>query len=588
MAFSEQFLDEIRGRVPLAQVVGKKTKLTKRGREYLGLCPFHHEKTPSFTVNEDKGFYHCFGCQAHGSLFDFVMKTEGMEFPEAVERLAGEAGLPMPARTPRDAEARDERATLIEACEAAAAWFADQLRQRGGAEARKYLESRKLPAAAIETFRVGFAPDSRTLLKDTFLQRGIPEKVLLDAGLIIKPDGGRQGDQARSSRDTYDRFRNRVMFPITDARGRVVAFGGRTLGDAKPKYLNSPETVLFHKGALLYNLASARAAARDAGTVILSEGYTDVIALTLAGYPAAVAPLGTAVTDNQLKELWRMAPEPIVCLDGDAAGWNAAVRLARHALPLLQAGHSLRFAALPPGEDPDSLVRQGRAGEVKAAIDAAIPLVEVLWRTTSQGDFSTPERRAGLNAALRELVAEIAHPVVREYYKRHFGAELQKAFPTPERRPSGPGAGARAGGRPAWAAKVMPKLPAERGLGRGHLGVSRPRERVLLAALVNHPALVRLVEEQLFQTSFADGDLDTLRQSLLDIAPLVESLDSAGLRAQLTGTARQVAERLSVESTSMVDKFVRAGTDLALAHDCWRDVWEQHMRAAAEIKHRWY
>ena len=251
MAFTEQFLDDIRSRVSLAQVVGKKTKLTKRGREHTGLCPFHHEKTPSFTVNEDKGFYHCFGCQAHGSLFDFIMKTEGVEFPEAVERLAGEAGLAMPARSPRDAETRDERAGLIEACEAAAAWFMDQLRQRGGTEARAYLESRKLPPEAIAKFRIGFAPEGRTALKDTFIGRGISEPVLLDTGLISKPDDGR---------DIYDRFRNRVMFPITDARGRVVAFGGRTLGDAKPKYLNSPETVLFHKGTLLYNMANARVA----------------------------------------------------------------------------------------------------------------------------------------------------------------------------------------------------------------------------------------------------------------------------------------------------------------------------------------
>ncbi len=583
MAFTEQFLDDIRSRVSLAQVVGKKTKLTKRGREHTGLCPFHHEKSPSFTVNEDKGFYHCFGCQAHGSLFDFVMKTEGIEFPEAVERLAGEAGLAMPARSPRDAETRDERAVLTEACEAAAAWFMDQLRQRAGAEARDYLESRQLPPEALQKFRIGFAPEGRTALKDTFLGRGISEKVLLDTGLIIKPDDGRE---------TYDRFRNRVMFPITDARGRVVAFGGRTLGDAKPKYLNSPETVLFHKGTLLYNLANARVASRDSAAVILSEGYTDVIALTLAGYAAAVAPLGTAVTDNQLKELWRMAPEPIVCLDGDAAGWNAAVRLARHALPLLQPGHSLRFAALPAGEDPDSLVRQGRAAEVKAAIDAAIPLSDVLWRTASAGDRSTPERRAGLNAELKDLVREITHPVVREYYKRYFGTQLQAAFPAPGRPQGGyaqrPDFRAKPGAKTPWGPRVMPKLASRRGLGTSDSGSSRPRERVLLAALVNHPALVSLVEEQLVQTSFADAELDTLRQSLLDIAPLVESLDSAGLRAQLTGTAKQVAERLSAESTSMADKFVQAGIDLAEVEACWRDVWEQHMRAASEIEHRWF
>ncbi len=587
MAFSEAFLDEIRARVPIAQVVGKKVKLTKRGREYTGLCPFHHEKSPSFTVNEDKGFYHCFGCQAHGSLFDFVMKTEGLEFPEAVERLAADAGVAMPARTPRDAEDRDERADLYKALQAAADWFADQLRQRGGAEARTYLESRKLGAAVVTQFKIGYAPEARTSLKDTFVGRGMSEKLLLDAGLIIKPEDGR---------DTYDRFRDRVMFPITDSRGRTVAFGGRTLGDAKPKYLNSPETTLFHKGTLLYNLAAARAAARDAGTVVLCEGYTDVIALTLAGYPAAVAPLGTAVSDRQLEELWRMAPEPIVCLDGDSAGWQAAVRAARHALPLLKPGHSLRFAALPAGEDPDSLVRAGRGAEVKAALEAAIPLSDVLWRTAATGDFSTPERRAGLQSDLKELVREIAHPVVREYYKRHFSMQLQAAFPPATRaaearrefRGDFRGEGRGEGRRGFRAVALRPKLSSGKALGAGSGGSPRQRERVLMAALVNHPGLLKTIEDELGHIGLADSELDTLRQGLLDIAPLGESLDSAGLRAQLTGTARTVADRLAQESLSMVEKFVRPEALLADVEEQWRDVLAQHQRAAGEIEHHWF
>ena len=582
LAYPEQFLDEIRARVPLAQAVGKKVKLTRKGREYQGLCPFHHEKTPSFTVNEEKGFYHCFGCQAHGSLFDFVMKTEGLEFPEAVERLASDAGLPLPARGPRDAQDRDARASLYAVCEAAAGWFADQLKQRGGADARTYLAERKLGVDAIAGFRIGFAPEARTSLKDTLIARGVAEKVLLEAGLIIQPD---------DERETYDRFRNRVMFPITDARGRVVAFGGRTLGDAKPKYLNSPETALFHKGALLYNLGQARAAARELASVVLCEGYTDVIALSLAGYPCAVAPLGTAITETQLRELWRMAPEPIVCLDGDSAGWNAAVRLARHALPLLQPGHSLRFAALPVGEDPDSLVRNGRAAELKAAIDGAAPLADVLWQMAFRGDFSTPERRAGLRAALQEVVREVAHPVVREYYKRHFAALLEDAFTAAggagraESRP-GRGMADRRDRRPGLS--LRPKLARGRALGAGYAGSPRLREKVLLATLVNHPRLLSEVEEELGGVTFQDVELDTLRRGLLDVAPGSERLDSAGLRNQLTGTAKLVADRLWAESASMVDKFVRPETDLADAKTHWRDVWDQHRRATVDLEHRWF
>lgn len=580
MAFPESFLEEIKTRVPLAAVVGRKVKLTKKGKEHTGLCPFHHEKSPSFTVNEDKGFYHCFGCQAHGSIFDFVMKTEGLQFPEAVERLAAQAGLQMPERSPQEAQQRDQRETLIAACEAAALWFTDQLRQRAGEPGRKYFESRKLGGDAIAQFRLGYAPDSRTALKQTLIARGMSEQVLVEAGLLIRPEEG-------ESRETYDRFRNRVMFPITDGRGRVVAFGGRTLGDAKPKYLNSPETALFHKGALLYNLRNAREAARDAGTVLLCEGYTDVIALAQAGMAHAVAPLGTAVTELQLRELWRMTPEPIVCLDGDAAGLAAAVRAAHRALALLQPGQSLRFAVLPAGEDPDSLLRAGRMADVKAALDSATPLADILWRATAAGDYSTPERRAGLRESLKELVRQIAHPVVREYYKRYFSEALQKAFPAPtqpERRPWVPqgeyGRGGFKGRRPL----PMPKLTPRAGAA---VGGSGPRERVLLAALVNHPALLTVVDEQLAQVTFQDADLDTLRHQLLDIAPSAESLDSASLRAQLTGAAKQVADRLVAESTSMVDKFVRPETDLAAVETGWRDVLVQHMRAG-ELEHRWF
>ena len=582
MAFPESFLEEIKTRVPLAGVVGRKVKLTRKGKEHTGLCPFHTEKSPSFTVNEDKGFYHCFGCQAHGSVFDFVMKTEGLQFPEAVERLAAQAGLQMPERSPHEAQQRDQRELLIAACEAAAAWFADQLRQRAGEPARNYLESRKLGVVAVAQFRIGFAPESRSALKQTLVARGMSEQVLVEAGLLIRPE---EGQEDGKSRETYDRFRNRVMFPITDARGRVVAFGGRTLGDAKPKYLNSPETALFHKGGLLYNLANARATTRESGTVLLCEGYTDVIALAQAGLGHAVAPMGTAVTEQQLRELWRMAPEPIVCLDGDAAGLAAAVRLAHRALPFLQPGQSLRFAVLPPGEDPDSLLRAGRLADVNAALAAATPLVEILWRrATAAGDYSTPERQAGLRGALQELVRQIAHPVVREYYKRRFSAELQAAFPPPakpERRPWVPRAPGRKGQR---FVPPMPKLTTRAG---GAVGHTLPRERVLLATLVNHPALLPVVEELLAGIPFQDAELDTLRHQLLENAHTAESLDSAGLRAQLTGTAKLVADRLVAESKNMVDKSVRPETDLADAETHWRDVLAQHMRAG-ELEHRWF
>ncbi|MDA1131920.1 MAG: DNA primase, partial [Proteobacteria bacterium] len=354
MAFADSFLDQIRARVPGSEVVAKRVRLKRSGRgELTGLCPFHDEKTPSFTVNDAKGFYHCFGCGAHGSAFDFLMQTDGLSFPEAVERLAGMAGLEMPARSrdPQDKERREGRERLYGLLEVAAAWFEDRLRHHGDV-ARRYLEDRSIDGAAAAQFRLGFAPDSRDALKQALLARGYTVAELVRVGLLVAPeDGG----------EAFDRFRNRVMFPITDRRGQIVAFGGRTLGEARAKYLNSPETEFFHKGSLLYNLAGARSASREAGTVLVAEGYTDVISLWRHGFRHAVAPLGTALTDNQLGELWRLAPEPVLCLDGDAAGMRAAVRAAENALPLLKPGHSLRFALLPAGEDPDSLLRGGGA-----------------------------------------------------------------------------------------------------------------------------------------------------------------------------------------------------------------------------------
>lgn len=581
MAYPEQFLDEIRTRVPLAALIGRTVKLTRRGREYTGLCPFHNEKSPSFTVNEDKGFYHCFGCQEHGSLFDWVMKTQGLEFPEAVERLAADAGIPIPARDPRESQERDERGRLYAALEEAAKWFAAQMEsQRVGAAARAYVEQRGLDAPTVAKFQLGFAPDSRSALKQALLARNVTEATLVETGLVIKPeDGG----------DTFDRFRDRLMFPIWDMRGRVVAFGGRALGDAHAKYLNSPETSLFHKGSLLYNWPGARAAAREAGTVIVAEGYMDVIALCRSGFSHSVAPLGTAVTEQQLAELWRMAPEPLICLDGDKAGFQAALRAAHKALPFLQPGHSLRFALLGQGEDPDSLVRKGKVAELRAALDKALPLAEVLWRDLSSGDFSTPERRAGLRKNAGELVSEIREPTVREYYRRYFREQLETAFPSGRQqqpfRPRGPDQ--RSGQRGPMRRGLRfppafePKLPAHAGLGGSSDGTSHRRERILIAVLLRFPAVLGAVAETRAGLNFTDPDLDSLYGRIIEIASGTSFLDGETLRAQLMGTG---ADAVVSSLTGLLD--VSQLKDVAEAETLWRDVVALHRtaesRAAAQ------
>src|SRR6266851_2603535 len=413
MAFPPGFLDELRSRIPLGDLVGRRVRLTRRGREQAGLCPFHNEKTPSFYVVEDKGFFHCFGCGAHGDAIGFVMRADNLDFIEAVERLAGEAGIAVPQQTSQERERAQRQKTLLEALAATADFYEAQLWSPTGSRAREYLARRGLDDETIRRFRLGWAPEDRQALRRA-LGAEYPEALLQEAGLQRLPeDGG----------SPYDYFRGRVIFPIGDRAGRTIAFGGRTLGDDQPKYLNSPDTPLFEKGRVLYAWAQARAnlgrAPEGAAGVIVVEGYMDVIALHHAGFGGAVAPLGTALTEMQLHELWRLSPEPVLCFDGDSAGQRAALRALFRALPLLTPGHSLRFAALPPGEDPDSLVRGAGPTAVAEVLAAARPLSEMLWQAELDArPIDTPERRADLEHRLMAQAGLIADRTVQNEYRR--------------------------------------------------------------------------------------------------------------------------------------------------------------------------
>ena len=421
MRFTPQFLDELRARLPVSEVVGKRVKLKKAGREFKGLSPFQQEKTPSFTVNDQKQFYHDFSTGKHGNIFDFVMETEGVNFVEAVERLASMAGMALPAVTPDAARHEQRRKTLYDVMELAAKFFADTLSSRNGAKARGYLGDRAISPATQLQFRIGYAPSERFALKEHLGNAGIPTEDMVEAGLLIG------GDDIPVP---YDRFRDRVMFPISDLRGRVIAFGGRALEkDAQAKYLNSPETPLFHKGDNLYNLGPARQAAHNGAALVVVEGYVNVIAMVGAGFAASVAPLGTALTENQLALLWKMADEPILCFDGDKAGQKAAWRAADLALPHLKPGKSLRFALLPEGQDPDDLARSGGRGAIEEVIGAARGLADVIWsREVEGGTFATPERRAALEASINELSNGIRDEVVRRYYRQDLAERLQRTF----------------------------------------------------------------------------------------------------------------------------------------------------------------
>ncbi len=549
MAFPPEFLDELRARTALAGLVGRKVKLTRRGREHTGLCPFHNEKTPSFTLNEDKGFYHCFGCGAHGDAIGFVMQTENLAFPEAVERLAGEAGLQVPQASPEARAAAQRQATLLEALEAAAHWFESQLRGPNGAGARDYLAGRGLRADSVAAFRLGYAPDRRGLLRADLNARGIDDGRLAEAGLIKLPDSGGE---------VRDYFFNRIVFPITDRRGRVIAFGGRALGDSPAKYLNSPDTPLFHKGRTLYNLARARQAAGDTGELIVVEGYMDVISLAEAGFPAAVAPLGTAVTAEQIAELWRLTEEPVICLDGDAAGQRAGTRVAERALPLLRPGRSLRFATLPKGEDPDSLVRGAGPAALRGVLGAARPLVDLVWAMEAgRGRQDTPERQAGLVRALDDRLRQIADADVQKAYREAlnqrfydvfgYGAWGRPARTAPGRR----GAGGRFGlktrpGRPGrpWVRGQGPRGagsrtspwagPADPAAHQAPDLLIRRQEQVLLAALVNHPELIIEYAEALAELNLSVDTLGALLRAVLDMGAREPDLDSEVLKRHLT------------------------------------------------------
>ncbi len=521
MRFSDEFLDELRARLPVSEVVGRRVRLKKAGREWKGLSPFNKEKTPSFTVNDQKGFYHDFSSGKHGNIFDFLMETEGVTFPEAVERLAQMAGLPLPVAS-REAQAREERRkTLHEVIELAAKFFEATLAARGGARGRGYLADRGIAPATQLKFRLGYAPGEQYALKEHLGAAKIPVDDMIEAGLLVA------GEDIAVP---YDRFRDRIMFPILDWRGRIIAFGGRALEkEVSAKYLNSPETPLFHKGGTLYNIAAARAAAHAGATVVAVEGYVDVIAMVTAGFEATVAPLGTALTADQLALMWRLNDEPILCFDGDDAGRRAAYRAADLALPLLKPGKSLRFAALPDGQDPDDLARSGGRDAIADVLGGARPLAQILWsRESEAGPFDTPERRAAFEARLGAVAGTIADETVRRYYRQDFGARLRAMFAAPEifsrrrgfetgpRRGNGPARHAppsRFGREPYVAASSQ---LAASPLHRGHRAAIPLREALILQAALNHPWLLHDHLEELAVAEFRHADSQKLKGALID------------------------------------------------------------------------
>ena len=577
------FLDDLRGRTSLSAVVGRFVPLARAGNELRACCPFHKEKTPSFHVNDHKGFFHCFGCGAHGDVISFLMRQAGLSFIEAVTELATAAGMSMPATGPRDRGEEDRTRRLLEVMEAAARFFCAAMNEAPGKAARDYLADRGVLPAEIEGFRLGYAPVDGQALVRHLGSLGFAVADMVEAGIVRAEAGGENGERQRPS---WAFLRHRIVFPIMDRRGRVIAFGGRLLAGDGPKYINTPETLLFQKGRLLYNLAPAREKGRSGRPLVVAEGYLDVIAMVRVGVDTAVAPLGTALTQAQLEELWAAQPHvsarrPVLCFDGDPAGRRAAFRAAERILPLLRPGYSARFAFLPEGRDPDDLIRIEGAAAMHRALEAAVSLSDVVWMMEAEGrNFDGPEDLAEFKAAVEARVRTIADRDIQGFYRRDMANRLSQLLqrhrdrmvvPRPARRSASANSHWRS--RP-WAKPILAANPPS----QLHVARKLKHERLLLAVVLNHPSIFVSIGDRLGLLEIADGPIERLRQDLVDLLALDPGLgcDDLVIRLGVRGHARTLETLLSPEERATASFVLSSASDthaLAGWNDLWRIGW---------------
>lgn len=568
----------------MAEVAGKRVRLTRKGRDLVGLCPFHKEKSPSFTVFDDH--YHCFGCGAHGTAIDFTMEVDHLGFREAVERLAADVGLAVPVDAVDRGQAR-QRHHLHVVLEAATKYYERMLRMPEGAEALSYLQARGVSDDHIQHFRLGYAPPSAEGLRAALSRDGLSEEVMVEAGLLVTPEGG--------DRRPYNRFRRRVMFPIHDRGGRPVAFGGRILGAGEPKYLNSPETPVFRKGHLLYGLHHALRPAREQGTVVVVEGYMDVVALHAAGFRNAVAPLGTALSVEQIGELWRLVPEPILLFDPDEAGQSAAERAAERSLPILRPGLGLRFAFLHTDtlDDPQGVHQRYAPQFLREALTRALSLSDMIYRMEVGGrPLRSPEDRAALEERVRRRTAAISDAALRRHFLSDFRERLWSAMR--KARPARASIGeklssvrqerfAARGSSPAKFDRATEVAAANDAVTE----LERRREAILLAVLIAHPDSIDQIGERLGSLPFQDQDLDRLRQEALHALASVPNLDSAHLEDHLRkrGLGTALDSHIGPELFNHAF-FARTGVALETAIEGWEETYSlylrQHLRSELE------
>ncbi len=583
-----RFMQELRDRLTLSEVVGRHVKITRAGREFKACCPFHHEKSPSFYINDDKQFYHCFGCQAHGDVVEFTMRHNNLTFIEAVESLAAQAGMQVPKASPQDVERSRKEKDLYVLMDEAAGWFQKRLYESSCADALTYMRDRGVSEELLGGFRIGFAPADGQALPRYLKGQGFSESQMIEAGVARASNRGGEA---------YSFFRDRIMFPVPDRRGRVVAFGGRVLpehlrplapGESKPpKYINSSETVLFRKGEMLFGEPQARQAAHDGLPLIVVEGYLDVMAAFSAGYRGALAPMGTALTEAQITSLWKMIPGeekiPVLCFDGDDAGRRAASKAVERILSLLQPNHSIRIAFLPNGQDPDSLIKAQGKSAFDAVIDSAMNLVDFIWLHHTVGKtFETPEAQAGLNQTLEKDVLAIPDRNVQHYYREALRQKLRASFAPPRRSPVSTGYGQRPSGK-----SVVHPVPMR----RPGFAEDRTSILVLLACAINHPALFDSIEDDLGHLDIPDPRFAAFRQAILQALGQSPHLDSAALRHHLEqeGYAAEIVAVLS-DLVYTHAGFARPDTDSSFVRIGWKDtlaflnrrVLQRELRAAEQ------
>jgi len=595
MSLPDAFKDELRARVPLSDIIGKRMKLTRAGREYKGCCPFHKEKSPSFTVNDIKGFYHCFGCGAHGDSIGFLMNHDNMSFMDAVEQLASLAGMQVPKSSPEDEKRYKQQASLYDLMELAAKHYEQQLHKSENKKILQYLRERGLSLETIKSFRLGFAADEQGL-KQTLLKAGFKTDALIEAGLFKI--------STKNQSDIYPFFRGRVIFPVQDIQGRTVAFGGRVLPESHggpadksaPKYINSPESSIFHKGRGLYGLSRARKAIGDGEPVIVVEGYMDVIALAQAGFKAAVAPLGTALTEDQIQVLWKVMPEdkrsPILCFDGDAAGQRAARRAMERIFPILKPDHSAKFAFLPEEHDPDSLIKAKGVPAMQDILEKAISLFNMMWQEEAKDHWSTPDGKAGFVEDMKKKAKQIPDMTVQKFFIDEIYQRVKnKVWPLNDplgddllkkqtKQPFVPG-------KQFYKGKPIP--PGAHTPYRPQSVQAKPvkakksqldRVRIFLALMIHYPELYDEFGEDFGRVRIADPEYDHIREELINLLATQNSLDYQAVKQHLTesghgGTLKTIDSFLDTHAS-----FAKPGQMIDTVREAWREEWEISFRNA--------